>query len=130
MTENMLMEDTEHNIAVLTAIHQLGFQIAIDDFGTGFSSFNYLNRLPVQKIKIDRIFISGIPTNLNNVKIVKAVIALSHSLNKTIVAEGAETKEEIEYLKQENCDIVQGFYYYKPMSFDDLKVVLAKNKKH
>lgn len=130
ITENMLIEDTEHNIAVLTALHELGFHIAIDDFGTGFSSFNYLNRLPVNKIKIDRSFISGLPTNLANVKIVKAVIALIHSLDKIVVAEGPETKAEIDFLKQEHCDIAQGFYYYKPMSFDDLVATMAKHKKN
>ena len=66
ITENMLTKDTEHNIAVLTAIHELGFQIAIDDFGTGFSSFNYLKRLPVHKIKIDKSFITGLPDDLPN----------------------------------------------------------------
>jgi len=127
ITENMLLRDTEHNIAVLTAIHELGFQIAIDDFGTGFSSFNYLHRLPVQKIKIDKAFITGLPTNLDHVKIVKAIISLSHSLDKLVVAEGAESKTEVDYLKQENCDIVQGFYYYKPLSFEGLKAILDES---
>lgn len=125
ITENMLIEDTEHNLAVLKALSELGFQIAIDDFGTGFSSFNYLNRLPVQKIKIDKSFISGLPTNLANVKIVKAVIALVHSLDMSVLAEGAQTKEEVDFLKQASCDMIQGFYYYKPMSFDKLSTLLV-----
>ncbi len=126
ITENSLVDDTEHNIAVLKALHELGYMIAIDDFGIGYSSFSYLNRLPVQKIKIDKAFITGLPTNLANVKIVKALIVLAHALDKMVVAEGAETEAEVEFLKQENCDIVQGFYYYKPMSLVDLRAIIAK----
>lgn len=126
ITEGTLMEDTEHNIAVISALHELGFQIAIDDFGTGFSSFSYLNHLPVQKIKIDRAFISGLPGNLANAKIVKAMIPLIHSLDMIVVAEGAEQQAEIEFLSHEKCDIVQGYYYYKPMSFSDYLIVMAK----
>ncbi|WP_454784150.1 EAL domain-containing protein [Legionella sp. WA2024007413] len=126
ITENMLTRDTEHNIAVLTAIHELGFEISIDDFGTGFSSFNYLKRLPVHKIKIDKSFITGLPVDLANAKIVKAIIAMVHSLDKIVVAEGAETKAEVEFLIQEKCDMVQGFYYFKPMPFNDLADILVK----
>jgi diguanylate cyclase (GGDEF)-like protein/PAS domain S-box-containing protein len=124
ITENMLVKDTDHNIAVLTALSELGFKIAIDDFGTGFSSFSYLSHLPVDKVKIDRSFITGLPINLPNIKIVKAMIPLLHSLGKIVVAEGAETQAEVECLKQEKCDIVQGFYYYKPMSFEKLIAIL------
>jgi diguanylate cyclase (GGDEF)-like protein/PAS domain S-box-containing protein len=126
IVENMLMKNTEHNMAVLTAIHELGFQIAIDDFGTGFSSFSYLKRLPARKIKMDKSFISGLPVDLENAQIVKALIPMLHSLNKIVVAEGAETKAEIEFLMQEKCDLVQGFYYYKPMSLEALIAIIAK----
>lgn len=126
ITENMLMKGTEHNMAVLSAIHELGFQIAIDDFGTGFSSFSYLKRLPVRKIKIDKSFISGLPGDLENAQIVTALILMLHSLDKIVVAEGAETKAEIEFLMQEKCDLVQGFYYYKPMSLEALIAIIAK----
>lgn len=126
ITENMLLENSEHNIAVLIALRQLGFQISIDDFGSGFSSFGYLNRLPVNKIKIDRVFIAGLPKTLANAKIVRAIISMAHSLDKIVVAEGAETQAEIDFLMQENCDIVQGYYYYKPMSFEKLAALMAK----
>lgn len=118
ITENMLLKDTEHNIAILTALNQLGFKIAIDDFGTGFSSFSYIKRLPIYKIKIDKSYITGLPEDTANAQIVRAIIQMAHSLDKIVVAEGAETKAEVDFLKQEKCDIVQGFYYYKPMSFD------------
>lgn len=126
ITENMLMKDTEHNISVLTALLKLGVQIAVDDFGTGFSSFSYVNRLPIQKIKIDKSFITGLPRNFANAKIVKAIISMLHSLDKIVVAEGAETKAAADFLRQQNCDIVQGFYYYKPMPLQDLIATLAK----
>lgn len=115
VTESIIMEDTQHNISLLSAINHLGFKIAIDDFGTGFSSFNYLYRLPAHKIKIDKSFITGLPGNKANAEIVKSMIALLHALDRVVVAEGAETEGEINYLKQEKCDIVQGYYYYKPL---------------
>lgn len=107
--------------------YQLGFQFAIDDFGTGFSSFNYLYRIPAHKIKIDRSFITGLPANQANAEIIKSMIAMLHSLGKTVVAEGAETDTEIEYLKKEKCDIVQGYYYYKPMPADEFISLIAKS---
>lgn len=126
ITENILIQDTEHNIAVLTALSQLGFQIAIDDFGIGFSSFGYIKRLPVHKIKIDKSFITGLPDDITNAKIVKAIISMAHALDKIVVAEGVETKAEVDFLKEIKCDIVQGFYYYKPMSFDELTELTKK----
>jgi EAL domain-containing protein (putative c-di-GMP-specific phosphodiesterase class I) len=128
ITENMLLKNTEHNLAVLSAINNLGFEIAIDDFGSGFSSFGYVTRLPVHKIKIDKTFITGLPDNVNNCKIVAAIIRMSQSLDKIALAEGAETKAEVDFLRQNNCDMVQGFYYHKPMSFDELKKHVAENK--
>jgi EAL domain-containing protein (putative c-di-GMP-specific phosphodiesterase class I) len=128
ITESMVLNDTQHNIAVLGALHQLGFKIALDDFGTGFSSFSYLYRMPVDKVKIDRVFIHGLPDNQANFEIVKSMIAMLHSLKKTVVAEGAETDAEIEFLRQEGCDIVQGYYYYKPMSTDDFLSLITKLK--
>lgn len=127
ITENLLMEDIQHTLAVLGALQHLNFQFSIDDFGTGFSSFNYLQRIPAHKIKIDQSFIKGLPVNRENVEIVKSMIALFHSLGKKVVAEGAEVAEEIEFLRQEHCDIIQGYYYYKPMSADELIALVAKN---
>lgn len=126
ITESMVMDDSKHCIAVLGALNHLGFQLAIDDFGTGFSSFNYLYRIPADKVKIDRSFITGLPTNKASAVIVKSMITMLHTLGKQVIAEGAETEAEIEFLKQENCDIVQGYYYYKPMSTDDFIVLVAK----
>ena len=129
ITENLLVQNTEHNLAILWALKKRGFHFAIDDFGTGFSSFNYLSLIPATNIKIDRSFINGLPKNNDNVLIIKSIIHLSHNLNKKVVAEGAETEEEIQFLKQEHCDAVQGFYYYKPMPLDDFILLLKKKNK-
>lgn len=129
IAESVLMDDTQHNIAVIAALHRLGIQFAIDDFGTGYSSFNYLYRIPAHKIKIDKSFITGLPENQANAEIVTSMIAMFHSLGKIIVAEGVETDTEIEYLKKEKCDIVQGYYYYKPMSTDDFVTLISKVNK-
>lgn len=126
ITEGLIMNDTQHNLEVLKGLHNLGFQISIDDFGTGFSSFSYLHLIPVHKIKIDISFIKGLPENKTNVNIVKGMISLFHSLGKIVVAEGVETAAENEFLKQEGCDIIQGFYYYRPISADDFFALLAK----
>jgi diguanylate cyclase (GGDEF)-like protein len=127
ITENMLFEDTEHDIAVLNALNGLGFQIAIDDFGTGFSALGYLNRIPVHKVKIDKSLITGLPDKVSNAKIVTGMIAMIHTLDMLVVAEGADSKTEVNFLIQKKCDIVQGFYYYKPMSFDALTAIINKS---
>lgn len=128
ISESTLTKDTEHNISVLTAIHEMGFEIAIDDFGAGFSSFVYLKRLPVHKIKIDKSLINGLPADSANEKIVKAIISMAHALGKIVVAEGVNTKAEVDFLNQEKCDMAQGFYYYKPLSFAELVDACGKDK--
>lgn len=126
ITEGLIMDDIEHNLEILKILHSLGFRISIDDFGTGFSSFSYLHHIPAHKIKIDIAFIRGVPKNKTNVAIVKSMISLFHLLGKKVVAEGVETKSENEFLRQEKCDITQGYYYYKPMSADNFSALIAK----
>ncbi len=125
ITESLLMENVQHNIAILFALKKLGFSFSIDDFGTGYSSFNYLSRIPADKIKIDMSFIKGLPLNRENAMIVKSIIALFHSLNMKVIAEGAATEEEIQFLKHENCDTVQGYYYYKPMPYEEFITLIS-----
>lgn len=126
ITEGLIMDDVAHNLEILNTLRSIGFQISIDDFGTGFSSFSYLHRIPAQKIKIDIAFIRGVPENASNAAIVKSMISLFHLLGKKVVAEGVETKAENAFLKKENCDIIQGYYYYKPMSAANFLSLLAK----
>ena len=100
----------------MNQIHQqLGVPISIDDFGTGYSSLNYLKRIPTYKLKIDRTFIEDVSHNKDDAVIVGAIIAMAHSLNLIVVAEGIETAEQLAFIQEKGCDIAQGFYFARPM---------------
>ena len=120
ITESMLMEDIDHNHSQLTQLRDTGFGVSIDDFGTGYSSFGYLNKLPTDTLKIDRSFVTNIDTEPKELEIVTAMISLAHNLHLSVVAEGVETKEQMEILRKANCDIIQGYYFAKPMPLDEL----------
>lgn len=117
--EGALMEDKETSIEVLNTLRDMGVGISIDDFGTGYSSFAYLAKFPVDTLKIDKSFITGINIDECNRKIVKAIIQMAHSLSLAVVAEGVENSEESSILRGLNCDKVQGYNYGKPMSSDE-----------
>jgi len=119
ITERYIMEFNESNITILEELRELGFRMSIDDFGTGYSSMNYLSKLPIDIIKVDKSFVDGIPDDNNNIQISKAIIALSNSLGYKTVAEGIETKEQEESLLSLNCDIGQGYLFSKPLSYDN-----------
>jgi diguanylate cyclase (GGDEF)-like protein len=114
ITESAVMENPEHALEVLTAIRDMGISLAIDDFGTGYSSMIYLRNLPINKLKIDMEFIRDLPHSLNDCAITRAIIALAHSLNMKVVAEGVETIQQLDFLQQEQCDFIQGYYFGKP----------------
>ena len=120
VTETVVMEKTDQNLKVLYDIHNLGISIALDDFGTGYSSMSYLTQLPLNVLKIDRSFVNDMET-IQGAAIVKAVVALAKGLSLKVVAEGVETKEQLERLKELSCDYVQGFYYSKPLENDVLE---------
>jgi len=120
LTETVLMENLEDVIATLHAIKALGVMISIDDFGTGYSSMSYLQRLPLDILKVDRTFVKEIPENKDDMEIAAAVIAMAHSLGYKVVAEGVETIEQLNFLKQCNCDQGQGYYFSKPLPFEEL----------
>lgn len=119
VTESVAMNNPQYAIKILNAIRALGIDLAIDDFGTGYSSLAYLKRLPIQTLKIDREFIRDIETDANDAAISSATIALAHALDLKVVAEGVETLQQQQFLKNENCDILQGYLYGKPMSNKD-----------
>ena len=121
VTEGTLMSNTEQAVALLNEVRDLGISVALDDFGTGFSSLSYLRDLPISKVKLDRLFISGISRNVKNAAIVQGVITMAHHLELSVVAEGIETKEEQVDLQQRHCNLLQGFYFSKPVPFDVLK---------
>lgn len=120
LTESIIMDDVEGSIERLFELKEQGVQFSIDDFGTGYSSLSYLKRFPIGTLKIDRSFVGEVPTNVDNTAIVKAIIDLAHNLDLNVVAEGAETAEQVNFLEDNNCDEVQGFYYSRPLPKDEL----------
>ncbi|WP_458413610.1 EAL and GGDEF domain-containing protein [Schinkia sp. CFF1] len=115
ITENSFMQNFEKGINILNELKSLGIYISIDDFGTGYSSLGYLKRFPVNILKIDKCFIQEIANSENDVGIVKAIIQLGHIFNMKVIAEGVETEEVADILYDLKCDIVQGYYYSKPL---------------
>ncbi|MCX7098267.1 MAG: EAL domain-containing protein [Methylococcales bacterium] len=115
LTESMIMTDIELHILELQALKQLGVHVSIDDFGTGYSSLNYLKRLPIDELKIDKSFIDDIGFNEDDRNIVRSIIALGHNLHLKVLAEGVQNQKQFDFLKENNCDIIQGYYFSKPL---------------
>lgn len=115
VTESQLMTKPEAAIKVLQQIHQAGIRIALDDFGTGYSSLSYLKRLPITKLKIDQSFVRDLPHDEEDISITCAVIALADSLGLEIIAEGAETGEQVDFLLDHGCRQIQGYFYSRPL---------------
>jgi len=120
ITESMLMGDTDAAIAQLNELKNLGVTLSIDDFGTGYSSLSYLKRFPVDELKIDRSFVKDIPEDTNDMDIVAAIIAMAQKMNLRVVAEGVETAEQIDFLNNNACYLVQGYYYSMPRAEQEL----------
>ena len=127
ITENQIMKDPDISIKVLEALNKLGISIAIDDFGTGYSSLAYLKRLPIKKIKIDKSFIDGLPNDAEDVAISKTVISLCKSLDLKVIAEGVETEQQKDFLFENGCKFIQGYFYSHPLSAQDMTKYLQKN---
>lgn len=119
VTESQLMTKPEAAIKVLQQINQAGIRIALDDFGTGYSSLSYLKRLPITKLKIDQSFVRHLPHDEEDISITRAVIALAESLGLEIIAEGAETAEQVDFLLDQGCRQIQGYFYSRPMPARD-----------
>ncbi|MBI3529612.1 MAG: EAL domain-containing protein [Betaproteobacteria bacterium] len=126
ITESLLMEDIERNIERLKTLRGLGVSIAIDDFGTGYSSLNYLARLPMDTLKIDRSFVVGMAQSPESRTIVSTIISLAHSLGLKVVAEGVETEEQLHLLRLLKCDEMQGFLLSRPVAFDEMASFLSR----
>ncbi|MCU7864789.1 MAG: EAL domain-containing protein, partial [Candidatus Thiodiazotropha sp. (ex Lucinoma borealis)] len=116
MTESLLMRDTDEAITWLSSFKALGVNLSVDDFGTGYSSLSYLKRFPVDVLKIDRSFVSDLPSNSDDASLVKTIVAMAGSLNLELIAEGVETEEQADFLVGIGCYNLQGFYYAKPMT--------------
>ncbi|MFI4979496.1 MAG: EAL domain-containing protein [Nevskiales bacterium] len=126
ITESMLMQNPEESAEMLRALRRLGVTVVVDDFGTGYSSLSYLTRFPIDKIKIDRSFIRDLATDAADAAIINAIIAMAHSLNIRVVAEGVETEQQQHYLQQRGCDQAQGFHYSKAVAAGDFEALLTE----
>ena len=124
-TESVIMEKAERTGNILHALKNMGILLSIDDFGIGYSSLSYLKHFPIDRIKIDRSFVADIDRNNDDAAIVEAIISMAHSLNLTVVAEGVENSDQMDYLAMLGCDEVQGFYLAMPMTAVDLEECLG-----
>jgi EAL domain-containing protein (putative c-di-GMP-specific phosphodiesterase class I) len=120
VTESTIMRQTVNVLSNIQDIKVSGIKLVIDDFGAGYSSFGYLNSLPIYKIKIDRTFLIDVPNSVNNCAIIKAMISLAKNLCLKVVAEGVETKEQLDFLREQECDYAQGFYLAKPQPWSNI----------
>jgi diguanylate cyclase (GGDEF)-like protein/PAS domain S-box-containing protein len=127
VTESVAMQDLAYGIRVLKELDELGVQVLLDDFGNGYSSLSYLKQLPLKVLKIDQSFVQDIKVNQNSEAITMAIIALAHSLNLKVIAEGVEKDEQFAFLKSKFCTEVQGFLFSKPISGKELTSFLQKN---
>lgn len=125
-TESILIEHIEKNLSKLNTLRKMGVHLAIDDFGTGYSSLEYLKRFPVQVLKIDQSFICDISTNSNDASIVKSIVSLAKNLNLSVVAEGVENEQQLEFLKQIECDSYQGYYFSQAVTANECAELFSR----
>jgi EAL domain-containing protein (putative c-di-GMP-specific phosphodiesterase class I) len=121
ITEGVTIEDFDKTVDLLTRFHNIGVSVSIDDFGTGYSSMSYLKKFNVDKLKIDKSFVDGVPESESSQSIVMAIIALGHSLDFTVVAEGVETREQYDFLVDAGVDEIQGFYVSRPLPKEEFE---------
>jgi predicted signal transduction protein with EAL and GGDEF domain len=126
VTEGALMENSASARAALELLRDNGVRIALDDFGTGYSSLAYLTRMPIYNIKIDKCFVNGLMGGGENEAIIRAVLAMAHSLGMRVTAEGVETREQAQMLKLLGCDTLQGYYFSRPVLADNIPALLSK----
>ncbi|MES9990980.1 MAG: EAL domain-containing protein [Candidatus Thiodiazotropha sp.] len=125
-TEHVLVSEEGKNLPVLNQLKRIGFGLAVDDFGTGFSSLSYLTELPIDVIKIDKSFINRIPHDRKTVAVSNSIISLAHDLEILTIGEGVENLAQVEWLRSHNCNLVQGYYFHKPMSAIEFETLLNR----
>ncbi len=126
ITENVSMKFLDENIRILEELRSLGVNIAMDDFGTGYSSLNYLMKLPIDSLKIDKSFIDNINESNNKELIMDTIIKLAHSLNLEVIAEGVETLDQLNVLKKMSCNKIQGYLFSRPLPKDEMEEFFNK----
>ncbi len=128
LTEEIVMTDAEHAFEILQALKETGVRLSITDFGTGFSSLTYLKSMPIDVIKIDQSFVSGMSLDAGDVAIVTAIIRLAHSFGCEVVAKGVETAGQAELLKKLECDSMQGYLFMKPSDAKEIEVFMGNRR--
>ena len=126
LTESAVMSDPEESIGILEQLSAMGVLVSVDDFGTGYSSMSYLRRLPIDKLKIDRVFINEIVSRPEDASIVRAIVSLAHSLRLKVVAEGVETAAQLDFLKAVGCDEYQGYHFSRPLPSREFERVVRE----
>jgi EAL domain-containing protein (putative c-di-GMP-specific phosphodiesterase class I) len=127
ITESVLLQENENNLAMLHQLRGLGARIALDDFGTGYSSLSYLRMFPFDRIKIDRSFVKELPGNTECVMIIRAMVDLAKGLNMAITAEGIETREQLAHLTADGCTEGQGYWFSRPCPAAELDDMLTRS---
>ncbi len=128
LTESIIMQNAEFTIKVLSQLQAMGIKVAIDDFGTGYSSLSYLKHFPVDTLKIDRCFVQDVTTDRHDATISLAIIDLAHSLSLQVIAEGVETVEQMQFLKEHDCDRIQGYFFSPPLPTTEFEKMLVDGK--
>lgn len=129
LTESMVMQNPEKAVVMLDALDQMGVRLSIDDFGTGYSSLSYLKRFPIDTLKVDRSFVRDIPGDADDMLITSGIISLAHSLGIQVVAEGVETAAQLTFLRMQNCDVMQGYYFSKALPASAFAHLLIERRK-
>jgi len=130
ITESLVMDDPEHHIALLRELKSLGLRLALDDFGTGYSSMSYLHQLPIDILKLDRQFVRNVASNNEEAAIARATITMAAEIGLQVVAEGVETAEQLHWLLGQDCHLVQGFFFSRPLEGDDFESLIRLPKAH
>jgi EAL domain-containing protein (putative c-di-GMP-specific phosphodiesterase class I) len=128
LTESLVMQEAEKSAAILHELTGRGIEVAIDDFGTGYSSLSYLKRFPIANLKIDQAFIRDMTRDPDDATLVKTIITMAHGLGMKTIAEGVELAEQIEFLCRHQCEEMQGYYFSRPVSAEELGRLLAEGK--
>ncbi len=121
------MSDVAEAMQIFSGLKRLGLAIAVDDFGTGYSSLNYLKQFPIDVLKIDRSFVDGLPHGEQDAQIARAIIAMAHSLNLMVIAEGVESQAQLDFLREHGCDEVQGYLFGRPMPAEQFGMLYASD---
>ena len=129
ITESAFLADLEDTTATLRKLNTMGIAISVDDFGTGYSSLSYLRRLPLSTLKIDRSFVSDVTTSPDAAAIADTIIAMAHRLHLNVIAEGVEDAAQLSFLRDRGCEMMQGYYFSKPVPADEFTELLRAGRR-